>query len=175
MPLPCTQTIYLDTNRRGLEMPRLDQLSEIQRQSALYFPCLEHDDAPWAPMAKDLSQSKLTLVTSAGLHLRGDRPFRGGDTSYRVIPSSAQAADIIESHTSIGFDHSGVYRDINLAFPIDRLRELAGQGAIGSLADNYYSFMGAHRDPRKIIEESGPEVARILRSQHVDVALLVPI
>ena len=126
-------------------------------------------------MAKDLSQSKLTLVTSAGLHLRGDRPFRGGDTSYRVIPSSAQAADIIESHTSIGFDHSGVYRDINLAFPIDRLRELAGQGTIGSLADNYYSFMGAQRDPRKIIEESGPEVARILRSQDVDVALLVPI
>ena len=26
-------------------------------------------------MARDLSQSKLTLVTSAGLHLRGDRPF----------------------------------------------------------------------------------------------------
>ena len=156
-------------------MPRLDQLSEVQRQSALYFPCMEHDDAPWAAMAKELSQSKLTLVTSAGLHLRGDRPFRGGDASYRVIPSSSKAADIIESHTSIGFDHSGIYRDINLAFPIDRLRELAGQGTIGSLADDYYSFMGAQRDPRKIIEESGPEVARILRSQGVEVALLVPV
>ena len=30
-------------------MPRLEQLSEIQRQSTLYFPCLEHDDAPWTP------------------------------------------------------------------------------------------------------------------------------
>ena len=62
-------------------MPRLDQLGEIQRQSALYYPCLEHDDAPWTPWVKDLSQSKLALVSSAGLHLRTDRPFENGDPS----------------------------------------------------------------------------------------------
>ena len=56
-------------------MPRLDQLSEIQRQSAVYFPCLENDTAPWVPWTKELSKSKVALVSSAGLHLRGDKPF----------------------------------------------------------------------------------------------------
>ena len=155
-------------------MPKLDQLSEIQRQSALFFPCLEHDDAPWATFKQKLSQSKLGLVTTAGLHLRGDKPFEGGDPSYRLIPSDASANDVVQSHASIGFDHTGIYRDINLAFPLDRLRELAVTGTIGSLAANYYSFMGAQRDPTKIIEETAPEVARLLKREEVDAVLLVP-
>ena len=57
-------------------MPRLDQLSEIQRQSALYFPCLENDTAPWTPWTKELSKSKVALVSGAGLHLRNDQPFK---------------------------------------------------------------------------------------------------
>ena len=47
-------------------MPRLDQLSEIQRQSAVYFPCLENDTAPWVPWTKALSTCKVALVSSAG-------------------------------------------------------------------------------------------------------------
>jgi len=129
-------------------MPRLDQLSEIQRQSALYFPCLENDTAPWAPWTKELSNTKVALVSSAGLHLRNDRPFKGGDPTYRVIPSDANTSDVIDSHTSIGWDRTGIYRDLNLAFPMDRLRELAERKVIGSLAPDYYSFMGHGRPAR---------------------------
>ena len=156
-------------------MPRLDQLSEIQRQSALYFPCLEHDSAPWAAWRKELSQSKIGMVSSAGLHLRGDKPFQGGDHTYRVIPSNSKLGDVIDSHVSIGFDRTGIYRDLNLAFPMDRLRELVDQGVVGSLAKDYYSFMGAQREPRKIIEETGPQAAEALHAQGVDLVLLIPI
>ena len=155
-------------------MPRLEELSEALRKSALMFPCIEHDDSPFTPLRKDLSQAKLALVTSAGLHLRSDRPFGRGDPSFRVIPSSTQAKDILQSHSSIGFDHTPFYKDGNVSFPVDRLRELQEQGAIGSLSENYYSFMGAQRDPTKIIEESAPEVARRLASEGVDVVLLTP-
>ena len=159
-------------------MPKLAALSEFQRKSILMWPCIEHDDTPWTPMAKPLSESKLALVTTAGLHLRGDKPFitdhKNGDTSFRVIPRGAGAADIIQSHTSLGFDHTGIYRDINVTFPIDRLPELVDQGKIGSLSDNYYSFMGALRDVTGIIEESGPEVARRLKDEGVEVVLLTP-
>ncbi len=82
---------------------------------------------------------------------------------------------MVQSHASIGFDHTGIYRDINLAFPLDRLRELAEAGTIGSLAANYYSFMGAQRNPTKLIEETAPEVARLLNEEEVDAVLLVPI
>ena len=160
-------------------MPRLELLSEVQRKMLQMFPCFEHDDAPWTPMRKPLAESKIALVTSAGLHLRSDPPFvtdhqGGGDTSYRVIPRDTDPADIIQSHVSIGFDHSGIYRDINVTFPMDRLREWQEQGVIGSLADNYYSFMGALRDPSGMVEQTGPEVARRMADEGVEAALLTP-
>ncbi len=160
-------------------MPRLETLSEVQRRMLQMFPCMEHDDTPWAPMRRPLAESRVALVTSAGLHLRDDKPFitdlqGGGDSSYRVIPRGTGAADIIQSHVSIGFDHTSIYRDINVTFPIDRLEELREQGVVGSLADNSYSFMGALRDPSKVYSETGPEVARKMLDEGVEVALLTP-
>ena len=156
-------------------MPRLDQLGEIQRNAALMYPCMEYDDTPWTPWTKKLSESKVAMVSTAGLHLRGDEPFGGGDQSYRVIPSNADANDIIMSHTSIGWDHTGFYKDLNLAFPMDRLRELEQQSVIGSLAQDYYSFMGAQRLPVKMLEETGPEVARRMKAEGVDAVFMAPI
>ncbi len=159
-------------------MPRLETLSEVQRRMLQMFPCMEHDDTPWTAMRKPLSESRVALVTTAGLHLRDDRPFvtdpQGGDCSYRVIPRSAPAADIIQSHVSIGFDHTGIYRDINVTFPIDRMEELREQGVIGSLADNYYSYMGALRDTTKVVEDTGPDGARRMLEEGVDVVFLTP-
>jgi D-proline reductase (dithiol) PrdB len=83
-------------------MPRLDRLSELSRKSLLTHNVLIHDDAPWTTLSKPLSACKVALVTTAGLHLRGDRPFTGGEQGYRVIPSDAPARDVVLSHTSIG-------------------------------------------------------------------------
>ena len=159
-------------------MPRLEALSEVQRRMLQMFPCMEHDDTPWASMRKPLGESKVALVTTAGLHLRDDKPFitdpQGGDCSYRVIPRATPAADIIQSHVSIGFDHAGIYRDINVTFPMDRLEELKQKGVVGSLADNYYSYMGALRDPSRVVNDTGPEVARKMVEEGVEVVFLTP-
>ena len=155
-------------------MPRLEALTDVARQAHLNFPAFDHDDAPMAVLARPLSEARLGLVTTAGLHLRGDEPFSGGDQGYRVIPSSTPAADIIQSHTSIGFDRTAFMRDVNVAFPIDRLRELEERGGVGAIAPRYYSFMGAQRIPRRIERETGPEVGRLLREEGVDAALLTP-
>ncbi len=159
-------------------MPRLETLSEVQRRTLEFFPCLEHDGTPWVALDKPLSQCKVALVTSAGLHLRDDQPFTrdtpGGESTYRVIPSDCDPFDVVQSHFSIGFDHTGIYRDLNVTFPVDRLRELKDRGDIGSLSDNYYSFMGALRDASTVINETGPEVARRMKAEGVDVALLTP-
>jgi D-proline reductase (dithiol) PrdB len=159
-------------------MPRLESLSEVARQVLLTFPSLEYDTTPWTPLTQALSQSKLALVTTAGLHVRGDTPFitdpQGGDASYRVIPSDTKASDILQSHASIGFDHTAIYRDINVTFPMDRLQELVQQGVIGSLSRHYYSFMGALRNPRRVLEETGPEVAKRLKEEDVDIVLITP-
>ena len=163
-------------------MPKLETLPEPVRQMMLAWPCIDNDKAPWTPMEKPLSQARVALVTTAGLHVRGDKPFiqdkampqDGGDTSYRVIPSSTEPKDIIQSHTSIAFDHTGIYRDINVTFPINRLQEMHEKGEIGSLANNYYSFMGAVRDVTGFIDKYGPEVAAKLKQDEVDVVVLTP-
>ena len=91
-----------------------------------------------------------------------------------MIPSDTPTADIIQSHTSLGFDRAPIMRDLNISFPIDRLRELVARGELGGLAPNNYSFMGALRDAARLERETGPEVARRLRDEGVDAALITP-
>jgi D-proline reductase (dithiol) PrdB len=155
-------------------MPRLDRLPELNRNALLTFPAPVNDSAPYTPMRAPLSASRLALVTTAGLHVRGDRPFASGDQTYRVIASSTAPADILQSHSSIGFDRVPIQRDLNVTFPIDRACELVERGEVGSLATNYYSFMGAQRDAKRIQEETAPEVARALLADGVDIVLLTP-
>jgi D-proline reductase (dithiol) PrdB len=155
-------------------MPRLDRLPQINRNTLLTFPSQINDTVPFAPLPRPLSACRVGIVTTAGLHRRGDRPFGPGDQSYRVIPSDTPTTDILQSHTSIGFDRVPLMRDINISFPIDRLRELAARGEVGELAPSGYSFMGALRDVGRVDTETGPAVGRLLRDEGVDAVLITP-
>ncbi|MDA1036422.1 MAG: glycine/sarcosine/betaine reductase selenoprotein B family protein [Chloroflexi bacterium] len=155
-------------------MPRLEDLTEVARQGHLNFPAFEHDDSPFAQLKKPLSESKLALVTTAGLQVRGDVSFTNNDQSFRVIPANTPLRDIVQSHTSIGFDRTAFMRDINVSFPVNRLNELVARGVVGSLSTNFYSFMEALRNPSKIVEETGPVVAKLLIEDGVDVVFLTP-
>ncbi len=155
-------------------MPRLDRLPQINRNNLLAFPAQVNDTSPFARPARPLSALRLAIVTTAGLHRRGDPAFSPGDQTYRVIPSETPAADILQSHTSIGFDRVPIMRDLNISYPVDRLRELVARGELGALAPNGYSFMGALRDAPRVEGETGPEVGRRLVEEGVDAALVTP-
>lgn len=137
------------------------------------------DPVPWAPLRKPLSECRLGLVSTAGLTLPGQESFdpkiRGGDPSFREIPSSIRADELVESHRSESWDHSGVEEDPNLAFPIDRVRELVSRGRLGSLASRHLSFMGSVTAPGRMIRDQIAPASRVLVDQGVDVALLVPV
>ena len=155
-------------------MPRLDRLPQSNRNTLLGLPIQVNDGAPFAPPAKPLSACRLAIVTTAGVHRRGDRPFGPGDQSYRVIPAGTPAADIIQSHTSLGFDRVPIMRDLNISFPIDRIGELVAHGVLGGVAPSHYSFMGAQRDLTRTERETGPEVGRRLRDEGVDAVFITP-
>jgi hypothetical protein len=53
---------------------------------------------------------------------------------YHAIPATTRPADLLCSHISINFDRTGLQEDWNVAFPIDRLRDLTAEGTIGSMA-----------------------------------------
>jgi D-proline reductase (dithiol) PrdB len=153
-------------------MPRLDRLSDAQRQSLLAHACLDHDSAPWTPLDKPLARARLALVTTAALHVRGDAPFTGGHQGYRAIPTDTPRRDVLLSHSSIGFDRSDGQQDLNVIFPLDRVRELVAAGEVGSLAPTGYAFLGAQRSYDGILKESGPEVAAQLKAEGVDAVFL---
>jgi D-proline reductase (dithiol) PrdB len=121
---------------------RLKDMPDVEARHLARIECPTYDDTP--PLAgQPLAERRVAIISTAGLHKRGDRPFRPGDGSYRVIPAETPANDLVMSHISVNFDRTGFQQDLNVVFPIDRLRELAAAGSVGSMAAVHYSFMGA--------------------------------
>jgi D-proline reductase (dithiol) PrdB len=137
------------------------------------------DPVPWAPLKKSVAQSRLVLVSSAGIVTSEQKPFdnsiRGGDPSIREIPSDVDVSTLIETHRSDAFDHTGIRQDPNLAFPADRLGELSAAGIIGSLNHRYLSIMGSVTAPGRLIKRTIPQVVPKLVEDRVDIALLIPV
>ncbi len=154
-------------------MVRLDQMPEQARKHLKDLPCPTFETNPWAE-GPPLSERRVAIVSTAGLHRREERPFTSepGDY-YRVIPGDIKASELFMSHMSTNFDHTGFQQDWNVVFPVDRLREFAEEGIIGSVADFHYSFMGA-LDPMKM-EQEARRLASILKKDHVDALLLIPV
>jgi D-proline reductase (dithiol) PrdB len=129
-------------------------------------------------LQKELKHAKVALVTTAGIHLRSDPPYdmqdKEGDPNFRQIPSGISADDLMITHNY--YDHSDADQDIDVVFPFDRLKELESEGMIGGVAPRHFSFMGHilghHIDT--LIERTGPEVARMLKSDGVDAVFLTP-
>ena len=137
------------------------------------------DPVPWAPLGKPLRDCRVAIVSSAGFVLPSQEPFdpgvRGGDPSFREIPADTDVSILVEMHRSESFDHADMRDDPNLVLPIDRMRELAERGRIGSVNRRHLSFMGGITEPGRLVEYTAPEAARRLVSDAVDAALLIPV
>jgi D-proline reductase (dithiol) PrdB len=120
-----------------------------------------------------LSERRVAIVTTSGLHARGDRPFEHGAADYRIIPGDTPEAELVMSHVSVNYDRSGFQEDVNVVFPLARLRELKAEGVVGSIAGFHYSFMGAA--PIRALEPTARELAGLLRKDRVDAVLLSPV
>lgn len=154
-------------------MPRLADLPEMQRTLLANRAVPEHDTCP-ATDPVPAARATVAVVTTAGLHRRGDRPFVREDPGFRTLPADLPAADLVQSHSSIGFDRTATQRDPNVVLPLDRLPGLVADGTLGRLAPTWLSFMGAQADPEATLAASGSEAAQRLRAEGVDVVLLTP-
>jgi D-proline reductase (dithiol) PrdB len=130
---------------------------------------------PFVRPAKPLSESRLALVSTGGVHLPGQPRFDiddpAGDCSYREISSEAQEL----TWTHAYYPRPGQpEEDLDSVFPLWTLRELAEEGVVGELNRRHFSFMGAIHDPAPLAEETAPEAAGKLFSDGVDAVLLTP-
>jgi D-proline reductase (dithiol) PrdB len=152
---------------------RLENMSEEERKMLLSLKCPSFKTNPWVS-GPPLNKRRVAIITTAGLHGRQDRPFQMDPIDcYRVIPGDVQANNLVMSHLSASFDRTGFQRDWNVVFPIDRLREMAAEGIIGSLADYHYSYNSISAQPDAA--EPIREVAGLLKKDNVDAALLFPV
>jgi D-proline reductase (dithiol) PrdB len=150
----------------------MNDLPPATQASMANLECPVFATAPFVA-GPPLAKRRVAVVTSAGLLRRGERPFVSGDTDYRAIAVEAPADQILMSHVSVNFDRTAFQRDINVVFPVERLRAMASAGSIGSVAETHYSFMGAS-DPRGM-EANARAVAGRLKSDSVDAVLLTPV
>jgi D-proline reductase (dithiol) PrdB len=97
---------------------------------------------------------------------------RSGDSSLRWIPGDVDVVDLRFEHDH--YDHNEADQDPNCMFPIERLRELAEEGIIGSVAAHHVGFMGFIPDPTLFINTTLPGLVSRLRDDHVDAAVLSP-
>ena len=160
----------------------MGDLSEFPLKYKLFlkaYPWRCIDPVPWSPLKKPLKDSRAVLISSAGLVGPNQEPFddsiRGGDYSFREIPSDTNVFTLVDTHRSDLYDHSALELDPNLVFPLDRLREMVKNGRIGSLNHRHLSFMGSITAPGRLIKKTTPPEIRKLVEDGVDIALLIPV
>jgi D-proline reductase (dithiol) PrdB len=166
------QTAAAPQTRRKRTVTRLTDLPPAQAKRLAELECPDFATRPRVT-GPALSERRAAIVSSAGLVVRGEDPFRGRDPDYRVIPADTTAQDLLVSHISINFDRTAFQEDWNVVFPLDRLRELAADGVIGSVAAAHYAFMGA-TDP-VLMESHARELAGRLKQDAVDAVILSPV
>lgn len=157
----------------GGSMVNIGDLSPESAQHLLDKDCPPFESAPFVA-GPPLHERRVAIVTTAGLHRRDDKNFDLSDLSYRVIPSDVRLQDLVMTQASVNFDRTGFQQDVNVVFPLDRLRELETAGEIGSIAKFHYAFNGAGQ-LASAFEPTAREVGRMLKEDGVNAALLVPV
>ena len=153
-------------------MARLDDIPEPTRTAVRDVACPSFETWPFVA-GPQLSERRIAIVSSAALIHRGDKPFPFGSGEARAVPGNWDVRDILTSHVSINFDRAGFQRDVNVAYPIERLQDLADEGVIGSVADTHYTVMGSS-DPADMVA-SADTIAAAFHADGVNGVLLVPV
>jgi D-proline reductase (dithiol) PrdB len=153
-------------------MARLEDIPEPTRTAVANLPCPAFDTTPFVG-GPPLSERRVAIVSSAALIHRGDKPFPFGSGEYRAVSGAWSNSEILISHVSINFDRAGFQRDINVVYPIDRLRELAAEGVIGGVTDTNYTVMGS-TDPAAMVD-AADGIAAALLAEGCNAVVLAPV
>ncbi len=135
-------------------------------------------DVPWTPLRRPLAECTLVVITTGGVHLADQAPFDmtdpDGDPSFRVLLEDAPATSLRITHDY--YDTRDARRDLNLVYPVERLRELVAAGRLAGLARAHVGLMGHVDGPHvaTLRARTAPAVAELVRGLPADVALLVP-
>jgi len=138
-----------------------------------------YTDAPFAQLAKPLSECRVAIVTTAAPYQpgKGDQgpgaPYNAAPKFYTVYSGdTGRDHDLRISHIAIDRAHTTA-EDSGTWFPLPALHRAAAQGRIGSIAPRFHGIP-TNRSHRVTIETDCPEVVARCKDDDVDAAILVP-
>ena len=136
-------------------------------------------EVPFKPLAKPLSQSHLTIITTAAPFQadKGDQgpgaPYNAAAKFYTVYSGdTASHHDLRISHLAIDRKHTTA-EDMATYFPLEELRRSAASGRVGSLAARFHG-VPTNRSHRVTLGIDCPEIVARCKVDAVDAAILVP-
>jgi len=144
------------------------------------------DDAPFTPLTRDLTDTRLLLLSAGGVFRRDDDPmgpdgpsqaeslgmikeFLRGSPTLSAIPAETSDGELTARHP--GYDAVTAQRDPGTVFPLAVLRDLAAEGRV-QLAGTHYAFTGATSQSR-LEKEVADAWAQRFVAEEVDGCLLV--
>lgn len=129
-----------------------------------------HEDSPFCRLAKPLSDCRIGLVTTASLPEVATRDAFSVPKVVYSAPTDPPPESLFTQHRS--WDKEATHTDDLDSFaPLNRLREAAAAGRIGSLSPRFYGAPTEYSQ-RKTNEIDGPEILRLCREDRVDAVLL---
>ncbi len=145
------------------------------------------DGFPFTLPVKQLSDSRVCMISLAGVYRKGHKPFNvspgvvppqlrkmrfrdRGDWTFREIPAGTDPTELAISHGH--YDHTEADEDINCVFPLARLVEFEVEGFIGEAAPTHFSLMGYVPEVKPLLETVSREIIPRLRKLEVDAVVI---
>ncbi len=145
---------------------------------------LRGEDLPvWAPAARRLAATRVTLLTSAGLYVRDAQPPfdlererrepAWGDPGLRRLPHDVPAGALAMAHLHL--NQADILADRNVALPLDVLDDLVAEGVVGGATLEDVSVMGyQERSLAGWRQTTAPAIVDLLGAHGTDAVVLAP-
>lgn len=140
------------------------------------------DEVPFTPLAKPLAESRIGIVTTAtaldvlpesNTDDEEDAIVAAPPGSVHTGPTDPPPGRLFTDNRA--WDKGATHtEDVESFLPVQRLGEYVEQGRLGGLSPRFYGVPTEYSQ-RRTREADAAEVARLMREDGVDVAMLVPL
>ncbi|MBA4421809.1 MAG: hypothetical protein C0390_01765 [Syntrophus sp. (in: bacteria)] len=130
-----------------------------------------HDDVPFAPLQKPLSECRVGLVTTAG-RTPADGAIGIGPLKRELYAAPADPPPLHLFTDDLFWDKQATHTDdVDSFLPVNRLAEYAASGRIGSASPRFYGVPTDYSHGRTL-QRSAPQILEWCREDGLDAVLL---